>query len=315
MDDIIIIGAGPIGLYSAILASLHSLKGRIIESQESVGGQLSSLYPEKDIIDLPGFKKITAQGYIDTLFDQYSSKENRLDLHLEESVNSFEKVDDHYLVKTSKGQYETKTILITTGMGNFTPRKTGLASEDEFSNILYSVKDMSIFKDKKVCVLGGGDSAVDWALMIERVASEISIVHRRNEFRAQSNSVEELKASKANIFTPYVPNGLIGNGDKLEKIEIKNVETSEIKEIGIDYLVVNYGMIPSQNSFPIEKKGTNIVVNREYMTSLENVFAIGNIISYEGKVKNITCGLGEAVVAITKIDQIINPTKNIPVHF
>src|SRR5574344_1799065 len=114
MDDIIIIGAGPIGLYSAILASLHSLKGRIIESQESVGGQLSSLYPEKDIIDLPGFKKITAQGYIDTLFDQYSSKENRLDLHLEESVNSFEKVDDHYLVKTSKGQYETKTILITT---------------------------------------------------------------------------------------------------------------------------------------------------------------------------------------------------------
>ena len=175
--------------------------------------------------------------------------------------------------------------------------------------------DIFIFKDKKVCVLGGGDSAVDWALMIERVASEISIVHRRNEFRAQSNSVEKLKASKANIFTPYVPNGLIGNGDKLEKIEIKNVETSELKEIGIDYLVVNYGMIPSQNTFPIEKKGTNIVVNREYMTSLENVFAIGNIISYEGKVKNITCGLGEAVVAITKIDQIINPTKNIPVHF
>lgn len=315
MEDIIIIGAGPVGLYAATLASLHNLKGKIFESQSNVGGQLSALYPEKDIVDLPGFEKITAQGFIDELYKQYNSKTNKLDLFLNTSINSIEKKDDYYVVKTNEEIYETKTILLTTGMGNFTPRKTGCEGEDNFKNILYSIKSKALFENKKVAILGGGDSAVDWTLMLEPLTSEITIVHRRNEFRAQSSSVEKMKATKANVLTPYTVKSLNGDNGLLKSFTIVSSETKEEKTIDVDYLIVNYGMVPSQNPFDVEKTGTNINVKDSYETSLPNVFAIGNAINYPGKVKNITCGLGEAVVAITKIDQIINPNKNIPIHF
>lgn len=315
MNDIIIIGAGPIGLYAGILAALHDLKGIIIESQEEVGGQLSALYPEKDMIDLPGFKKITAKEYIDVLFDQYNSNENKLAIHLSETITQIEKVEDYYVVKTNKDTYETKTILIATGMGAFTPRKIGLPNESQFKNIIYSIKNKDQYANKKFAILGGGDSAVDWGLMLEPICEQVSVVHRRNEFRAQSLSVEKLKASSANVLTPYQVNELIGDGDQLKSIVLSNVETNETKTIDVDVLFVNYGMVPSPNTFPVEKIGNNIKVYDYYQTSLENVFAIGNIIQYNGKVKNVTSGLGEAVIAITKIDQIINPNKNIPVHF
>lgn len=315
MNDIIIIGAGPIGLYAGILAALHDLKGIIIESQEEVGGQLSALYPEKDMIDLPGFKKITAKEYIDVLFDQYNSNENKLAIHLSETITQIEKVEDYYVVKTNKDTYETKTILIATGMGAFTPRKIGLPNEGQFKNIIYSIKNKDQYANKKFAILGGGDSAVDWGLMLEPICEQVSVVHRRNEFRAQSLNVEKLKASSANVLTPYQVSELIGDGDQLKSIVLSNVETNETKTIDVDVLFVNYGMVPSPNTFPVEKIGNNIKVYDCYQTSLENVFAIGNIIQYNGKVKNVTSGLGEAVIAITKIDQIINPNKNIPVHF
>ncbi len=316
MEDIVIIGCGPIGLYAAHLASLHNLKGLVLEARSQVGGQLTSLYPEKDIIDVPGFTKITAKGLIEKFYEQYSSRENKLPIHLEESVVNFEVIEGGYrLTTTHKVSYETKTVLIVSGMGNFTPRKIGLPNEDEFKNIHYAVTDKAAFKDKKVVLLGGGDSAVDWDLMLAPLTKDISIVHRRNEFRAQSSSVDEMKQNGTHIYTPYNTTKLIGENGVLHAIEITNNETNEVKTLELDDLIVNFGMIPGQNNFPVEKKGMNIFVKDCYMTSLENVFAIGNTITYNGKVKNITCGLGEAVVAITKIDQIINPNKNIPVHF
>ena len=315
MLDVIIIGGGPIGLYAAHLASLHNLNGILLEARDNLGGQLSNLYPEKDIIDLPGYSRITAKGFIDKLVEQINSRENHLDLHMLESVSSFEKIEGGYKVVTPLDTYETKTILIVSGMGTFTPRKIGLPNEGEFKSIAYAVKDKSIYKDKKVVVLGGGDSAVDLTLMLLPVAKEISIVHRRNEFRAQASVVDELKASSAKVYTPYTCTKLNGTNGVLESVEITNVDTKEVVTIPADSVIVNYGLIPGINKFPIDKKGPNIIVGTSYQTSAENIFAIGNCIGYEGKVKNITCGLGEAVVAITKIDQVINPNKNIPVHF
>lgn len=315
MEDIIIIGAGPIGLYAATLASLHELKGKIFDSQESIGGQLTALYPEKDIVDLPGFTRLTAAEFSENLYHQYISHENRLDLHLNEGVKSITPLKDGVRVQTLKGTYLTKTLLISTGMGEFNPRKMNLPDEDKYQNIIYSIKDKNVFKNKKIAILGGGDSAVDWALMLEPIAKEVSIVHRRSEFRAQSSSVEQMKTSNVKVFTPYVPYSLKGEEDILHSISIKESEGEAIKEIPVDYLFVNYGMIPAPNTFPVEKVGANIKVYDAYQTSVPNVFAIGNIITYPGKVKNITSGLGEAVIAITKIDQIINPNKNIPVHF
>ena len=313
MKDLVIVGAGPIGIYAGTLASLHGLNAVLIEGQEEVGGQLTALYPEKDIVDLPGFKSITAKGFIDELMNQFNSEDNKTELLINEQVKNFEKVDDYYKVTTSKQVIETKCILLTTGMGIFTPRKIGLENEDSFDNIIYSLKDKSQYKDKVVAILGGGDSAVDWALMLSEIAKQVYIIHRRNDFRAQSSSVEALDQKGVIKLTPYNVTKLIGE-KSVKTIEITD-NNKESKTLDIDAIFVNYGMIPAPSSFPVEKIGTAIKVGACYQTSLENVFAIGNIISYEGKVKNITAGFGEAVIAITKIDQIIHPNKNIPVHF
>ncbi len=313
MKDLVIIGAGPIGMYAGILASLHNLDALIIESQDNVGGQLTSLYPEKNIIDLPGFDKITAKGFIDKLINQYNSLNIKPKLLLNEEVKNFIKNNDSYKVITSKQEIDTKCILLATGMGVFSPRKIGLENENNFNNIIYSLKDKSQYKDKKVAILGGGDSAVDWALMLSDIAKQVYIIHRRNEFRAQSSSVEMLDKKGVNKLTPYNVTKLNGSNN-VKSIEITNLN-GEVKEIEVDAVFVNYGMIPSPTFFPIEKEGNTIKVGDYYQTSAENVFAVGNIINYKGKVKNITCGLGEVVVAITKIDQIIHPNKNIPVHF
>lgn len=313
MKDLVIVGAGPIGIYAGTLASLHGLNAVLIEGQEEVGGQLTALYPEKDIVDLPGFKRITAKGFIDELMRQFNSEDNKTELLINEQVKNFEKVDDYYKVNTSKQVIETKCILLTTGMGIFTPRKIGLENEDSFDNIIYSLKDKSQYKDKIVAILGGGDSAVDWALMLSEIAKQVYIIHRRNDFRAQSSSVDALDQKGVIKLTPYNVTKLIGE-KSVKTIEITD-NNKESKTLDIDVIFVNYGMIPAPSSFPVEKIGTAIKVGACYQTSLENVFAIGNIIFYEGKVKNITAGLGEAVIAITKIDQIIHPNKNIPVHF
>lgn len=313
MKDLVIVGAGPIGIYAGTLASLHGLNAVLIEGQEEVGGQLTALYPEKDIIDLPGFKRITAKGFIDELMNQFNSEDNKTELLINEQVKNFEKVDDYYKVNTSKQVIETKCILLTTGMGIFTPRKIGLENEDSFDNIIYSLKDKSQYKDKIVAILGGGDSAVDWALMLSEIAKQVYIIHRRNDFRAQSSSVDALDQKGVIKLTPYNVTKLIGE-KSVKTIEITD-NNKESKTLDVDAIFVNYGMIPAPSSFPVEKIGTAIKVGACYQTSLENVFAIGNIIFYEGKVKNITAGLGEAVIAITKIDQIIHPNKNIPVHF
>jgi thioredoxin reductase len=315
MEDIIIIGGGPIGIYAGTLASLHNLKGIIFEAKKTLGGQLSALYPQKAIIDVPGQDSITAQGLIDLLEKQLLDKPNHPEIRTGESVMDFMKKEDGFTVQTNLGSYETKTILIVSGMGNSLPRKMGLAGEDNYKNIMYSIADKKIARGKRVVILGGGDSAVDMANMLAPLASSLAVVHHRNEFRAQSSSVDELKKTQAKLYLPYSPSELIGEGDSLKSLQIKNTETGEEKELPLDLLLVNFGMAPSQNNFPIEKNGINIKVGASYQTSMENVFAIGNTVEYPGKVKNITCGLGEAVVAVTKIDQIVHPGKNIPIHF
>ncbi|MDY2746001.1 MAG: NAD(P)/FAD-dependent oxidoreductase, partial [Bacilli bacterium] len=253
MDDIIIVGAGPIGLYGATLAALHLLKGRVIEGSTNVGGQLSSLYPEKAIVDLPGFASISAQGFIDKLMKQYEDNANKLPLHLNETVLSFEKKDSYYLVTTSKGTYETKCILLTTGMGSFSPRKTGLANEDNKNNIIYSITSSSLYKGKDMVILGGGDSAVDWAIALKEVAASVTIVHRREEFRAQSSSVEKMERIGVNVLRNQAVISLNGEGDKLESITIKSNADGKEQTIPLDFLFVNYGQVTTKDSFEVEK--------------------------------------------------------------
>lgn len=314
MEDIIIIGGGPVGIYASTLASLHNLKGILIESLDTLGGQLTSLYPQKNIIDLPGFDSITAKEFIDKLNEQRLSKSNCLDIHLQERVIDIIKKNDSYQVTTNKEKYLTKTILIASGMGVFTPRLTGLDNENKFNNIIYSLKSFENYYNKDIAILGGGDSAVDWALTLSKIAKKVYIIHRRDEFRAQSASVDKMISSGVEVIKPYNIVEFIGN-EKVDIIRLKHVVTQEIKEVHTDFVFVNYGIITSPMEFNVDKIKNLIKVDTTYMTSQENIFAIGNAITYPGKVNNITAGLGEAVIAINKIDQIINPNKNIPIHF
>lgn len=316
MEDIIIVGAGPVGIYAATLANLHGLNGIVLESLSTAGGQLTELYPQKDILDVPGFTRITAKDYIDSLIKQKESNSNSLPILFDEQVLSIERQEDSSIkVTTNKNSYLTKTILLTTGMGVFTPRKTGLEGEDDLTNIFYSVKDKSVFKDKEIVILGGGDSAVDWAIALSNVAKRVNIVHRRDEFRAQEASVNLMASKGVNIYKPYGLVSFIKDGNKAKGIVIKhNVDGSETT-LNSDFIIVNYGTVTSASNFAIEETNRAYNVDRTFRTSFENVFAVGNSCYYEGKVKNITCGLGEAVIAITEIDKIVHPGKNIPVHF
>jgi len=316
MLDIVIVGAGPVGLYASTLASLHNLKGIVLESRDLIGGQLTNFYPQKDIIDLAGINSITAEDFIKSLAEQNNALENKLEIHSNETLLSFEKIEDGYLLKTNLTEYQTRTLLIVSGMGKCSPRKLKLDGEDEFKNIYYTVFDKEEFKDKNVVIMGGGDSAVDMAMMLQPVAKSVKIVHRRLEFRAQSSSVSKMKEMGVEAILPFVGKELVGSGDKLTKIIVKNKEDETVtRELDADALIVSYGIVSCANEFNLELYGRDIKVYESYMTSKENIFAVGNVINYPGKVKNITCGLGEAVVAITKIDQIIHPGKNIPVHF
>lgn len=313
MEDIIIIGSGPVGLYASTLAALHGLKGILIEGLSATGGQLTALYPEKEIVDLPGFSSISAKDFIGRILEQQQNQKHAMPVHLDEKAESFQKAEGGFLLKTDRGTYETKTILFATGMGTFSPRKTGLEGEDSYENIIYSIRDTKALQGKKIVILGGGDSAVDWAIALSEIAS-ISIVHRREEFRAQSASVLRMESKGVEILKPYQVVALNGVKNRLESITIED-ENKNVKQLPLDFLFVNYGMIAAPTSFPMEKAMNSFKVDTFCMTSEENIFAIGNACFYPGKVKNITSGLGEAVTAITKIDQIVHPGKNIPIHF
>ena len=318
MLDLLIVGTGPVGLYSAFTAGAKKLNTLVIESLGYVGGQLSTLYPEKPIYDFPGIQEIKAKDLIEELYKQYLPFEKSVPIKFNTSLEKIEKCDDHYLVYTNDGTIETRTILLTTGNGGFTPRPLDLEGAKEIENLSYFVNNKSKYINKNVVILGGGDSALDYGNMLQGIANSISIVHRRNEFRALEDSIEKFKTHGA-IFTPYTPSKLNYLDKKGVSIEFNNVSTNETLTLNFDELIVSFGMLPSSFDYSLcgidsTKDGINVKTNME--TSLPGVFACGNCVTYLGKIKTIACGIGEAAVALHAIESIIYPKKsNLPGYF
>ncbi len=312
MKDITIIGAGPTGLFAAFYAGMRGASVKIIESLPQPGGQLSALYPEKFIYDVAAFPAVRAQELVDRLVEQM----NRfpVELCLEESVQELQKQENDVIrLVTDKGEHFTKAVIITAGNGAFQPRRLELEGVDKLPNIHYFVPDLSKFADRRVAVLGGGDSAVDWAMMLEPVAKETTIIHRRDKFRAHEHSVELLQESSVNILTPFVP--ALFDGQKLYLDEVKG---DQKKVLEIDDLIVNYGFIsslgPMKNwGLTIEKN--SIVVNSRMETNIKGVYAAGDVATYEGKVKLIATGFGEAPTAVNNAKSYIDPSAKVqPLH-
>lgn len=317
--DITIIGGGPVGLFTAFYGGMRQASVKIIESLPQLGGQLSALYPEKYIYDVAGFPKVRAQELVNNLKEQMAKFDPAT--ALEQSVEKVEKqADGIFKLTTNKEIHYTKTVIITAGNGAFQPRRLELESAIQYEgkNLHYFIDDLNKFAGQKVVVFGGGDSAVDWALMLEPIAEKVTIVHRRDKFRAHEHSVENLLNSKADIKTPYIPVELIGGENGITQVVLEGVTDKEKVIIDVDAVICNYGFVSSLGpikdwGFAIEKN--SIVVNSKMETNIPGIYAAGDICTYDGKVKLIACGFGEAPTAVNNAKSYIDPKAKVqPLH-
>lgn len=317
--DITVIGGGPAGLFAAFYAGMRGASIKLIESMPQLGGQLTALYPEKHIYDVAGFPEILAGDLVEKLVEQ--AKQSDPTILLEEKVeNVLKQEDGTFLLTTNKGTHLSRAIVVTAGIGAFEPRKIDIEGAEKYEgkNLYYFVSDLEIFRDRKVLVFGGGDSAVDWALMLENIAKEVTIIHRRDKFRAHEHTVEKLYASKVNVIVPRVITKIEGE-DKVEKVTFAAPKTGEGEQVlEVDDLIVNFGFVSSLG--PIAEWGLNIengqiLVDSTMKTNIDGIYAAGDIAGYNGKIKLIASGFGEAPTAVNNAKHFIDPDSRVqPVH-
>ncbi|WP_040952953.1 NAD(P)/FAD-dependent oxidoreductase [Gorillibacterium massiliense] len=312
--DIAVIGGGPIGMFAAFYAGMRQASVKLIESMPQLGGQLAALYPEKYIYDVAGYPKVRGQELVDNLTEQM--RHFPVTECLEEKVTLVEKLEERlFEIKTDKAVHYARAVIVTAGVGAFEPRKLELAEAERFEkkNLHYFVKDLNTFKGQKVLISGGGDSAVDWALMLEPIAEQVTLTHRRDKFRAHEHSVENLMKSKVNIQTPAEITSLEGT-DRIEKVTLKNTKTGEESVIEVDAVIVNFGFVSSIG--PISEWGLEIedgavVVDSRMATNIPGIFSAGDITTYPGKLKLIAVGFGEAPTAINNAKVYIDPNAKL----
>ena len=319
--DILVIGAGPVGLFTVFEAGILGLKCTLIDNLDKPGGQCAELYPDKPIFDIPGVPYQTAQEHVDALLKQIEPFE--YDLILNERVESMSKKDDVWIVTTNKGsKVETPNIFIAAGAGSFEPIKPNLErdySSLEGNKIFYAIKDKTLFKDKKVAIFGGGDSALDWTVELQKVGAEVSLVHRRDAFRGAPDteiSVRKLNEErKIELLTPFIIKDIVGN-ENIDSIKLFNTETKEELDINTDYILFFYGLnkkLGPINDWNLELSGNKIQVNTEnFETDKEGIFAVGDINTYPGKLNLILSGFHETTLAVQKAFNRVYPGERVP---
>lgn len=317
--DITIIGAGPVGLFTAFYAGMRHAKTKLIDSLPQLGGQLSMLYPDKHIYDIAGFPKIKASTLVTQLTEQAMQFEPTV--CLEETLTQLTPLSvDLLKIETNQGVHYTKSIIITTGNGAFQPRKLSIPELDSCENVslFYFVQDLSLFKDKNVVIAGGGDSAIDWALELEPLAKSVTLTHRRPKFRALEHNVLKLNNSSVILQTPYVINNVIHENQQITELELYNPKEDLTEIIPADILLVNYGFISSHDylaNLGLDLDNHLIKVKADMSTNIPGVYAAGDVCTYPGKVKLIATGLGEAPTAVNNALHFIQPDLRIqPMH-
>lgn len=316
--DITIIGGGPTGLFAAFYAGMRGMKTKIVESLPQLGGQLTAMYPEKYIYDVAGFPQVMAKDLVADLEEQ--AFQFPVTTCLGESVQYIERADDGTLtVHTDQADHHTQTVLVTVGMGAFSPKKLDVPGLDAFEGkgVHYFIPQLSAFDGKRVLIVGGGDSAVDWALALADRAAEVTLIHRRDRFRAHEHSLDKLKSSSVSIKTPYELKSVSG-GDNVEEVVIYHNKTMAEENLAVDAIVLSLGFNPDLSlveKWDLELADGGIVVNTRMETSRPGIYAAGDITTYPGKVKLIVVGFGEAATAVNNAATFINPdAKLFPGH-
>ncbi|WP_405083182.1 NAD(P)/FAD-dependent oxidoreductase [Paenibacillus chitinolyticus] len=301
-------------MFAAFYGGMRQASVTLIESMPQLGGQLAALYPEKHIYDVAGFPKVTAQELVNSLAVQM----NHFPIHvcLEEKVLQVVKKEERlFEVITDKESHFGKAVIITGGVGAFEPRRLELpdAARYEKTNLHYFVSDLNSFAGQKVLISGGGDSAVDWSLMLEPIAEQVTLIHRRDKFRAHEHSVEKLMNSRVNVVTPTEITNLEGD-DAIRKVTLKHVKTGEETVLDVDAVIVNFGFVSSLGpiaEWGLQIENGSIVVDSRMETNVPGIFAAGDITTYPGKLKLIAVGFGEAPTAVNNAKVYLDPSAKL----
>ncbi|MCH2224022.1 MAG: NAD(P)/FAD-dependent oxidoreductase [Crocinitomicaceae bacterium] len=317
--DIIIIGAGPVGLFTIFEAGLLKLSCHLIDSLPHPGGQCSEIYPKKPIYDIPGFPSVLAGDLVDNLMEQAAPFKPGFTLG--EAAVDIEKQDDEtFIVTTSKGtKHHAPVVMIAGGLGVFEPRKPPIEGLENFEDkgVEYIIKDPEFYRGKRCVISGGGDSALDWAIFLsdKNIASEVSLVHRRSSFRGHLDSVQKVMdladEGKINLITEAEVVGING-GENVESVTIKHKTEGEIKK-ETDHLIPLFGLKPSLGpiaNWGLEIEKNAIVVDTlDYSTNIPGIYAIGDVNTYTNKLKLILCGFHEGTLAVQSAFARIHPEK------
>tara|TARA_B100001996_G_scaffold333947_1_gene283805 strand:- start:6218 stop:7243 length:1026 start_codon:yes stop_codon:yes gene_type:complete len=319
--DVVIIGAGPIGLFSVHQLGIKGLKAEVIDNLDKAGGQCIELYPDKPIYDIPAVPECSGKELTDNLLKQI--KPFKTNFHFNERVEEIIQDKEKWIVKTNKGkEFISPNIIVAGGVGSFEPRKLSLKEAEKFEGkgVFYSVNNKNLFKDKKISIFGGGDSALDWALELSK-SSNVTLIHRRNEFRGAPHTLNEIKKlekkSKISIKTPCQLTKIIGD-NKITSIQIKN-DQDKSENIETDIILGFFGLIMKLG--PIAEWGLNIdnkavPVNTEnFQTNKAGIFAIGDLCTYPGKLKLILSGFHEAALASVECFKRARPNEKYRFEF
>ena len=324
--DILIVGAGPVGLFTVFEAGLLGLKCHLIDNLDKIGGQCAELYPEKPIYDIPGVPFQTAQQHVDALIEQIKPFEYEISLN--ERVDSISEDSNEnnitqWRVATSDGQeFITKNIFIAAGAGSFEPRRPpNIENPDALmeNGVSYAVQSKKRYENKDVIIFGGGDSALDWTVELADIAKSISLVHRRDAFRGAQHTEAQMrelvKQGKVDLLTPYQIHSIIGE-DTVTGAELKNFDTKEIEQVAADELLFLFGLNKKLGpilDWELELNEKKISVNTEnFQTNKDGIFAVGDINDYPGKLDLILCGFHETTLAVQEAYRRIHPGERVP---
>ncbi len=312
--DVTVVGGGPVGLFAAFYAGMRGMSVRIIDSLPELGGQLTALYPEKYVFDMPGFPQVLAKDLAFQMAEQ--GQRFNPEVVLEETAEGLEKDDEGWTIIGAKGErYPTRTIVISAGAGAFAPTKLGLEEEESYlgKGLYYGVRDKMALAGKRVLIIGGGDSAFDWALNLHPVAQTVSIVHRRDQFRAHEETIKEVTALGVDFLLWQAVKQVHGD-DCVTGVTLENLQTKESSQVECDAVVVNIGFKSSLGpirDWGLEIEKNQIKVDHLYQTNLPGVFAVGDVCSFEGKIKLIATGVGEAATAVCIAKTMLDPAARL----
>tara|TARA_B100000131_G_scaffold65637_1_gene61991 strand:- start:282 stop:1322 length:1041 start_codon:yes stop_codon:yes gene_type:complete len=323
--DIIIVGAGPVALFTVFEAGLLGLECVLIDNLDKVGGQCSELYPGKPIYDIPGVPYQTAQEHVNALLEQI--KPFKHEIHLNQRVNSLEEIVDEEIsswkVTTSEENvFIAKSLFIAAGAGSFEPRRPpNIENPDQFldKGVSYSVKDKNKYKNKDLIIFGGGDSALDWTVELADITNSLRLVHRRDAFRGVPNTEAQMRelveTGQVDLKTPFVIEKLIFD-QKITGVSIKNFETKEIEDLDCDEILFLFGLNKKLGpivDWNLELSDKKISVDTEnYQTSSKGIFAVGDINDYPGKLDLILCGFHETTLAVQEAYRRSHPGEKVP---